>query len=681
MVRVRTSTPASGSTSSKPPPPPVSRAHRQRASVQRPLSPSSSTRGSPILEESLPSNVSPSATLPDAITPSDSLPAIPSPLLRAREASERASAREPASSSGAPRDGRGEERVEERDEADEVEREDDAPSSRRRRSSRASRRAALVAGFHPRIQEMVRAVFAQGGERLRYEGEIARGGTGSIGVVLDRALQRRCAIKLLHDRTYQQPMLVRGFLREAQITGQLAHPNIVPVHELGLDTKHRIYFTMKLIDGRSLAEVIRHPERHDHDRLLNILEILIKVCDALGYAHSRGVLHCDIKSENIMVGDYGQVYLMDWGGARLFEVEGESRMIVHDPLPELPPEETEGLVFGTPGYMSPEQARGRHAEMDQRSDIFALGAILYEVLTGQPPYRGHSNIETLRMAQRCVIPPPEELVSGVMYPRELVRITMKALSRKPAERYGTTDALKQDLQRLIRGGGNFPAITYKQGSHVIREGEVGDAAYIVEVGRLEVYKNVDGERVSLRMLGPGDVFGETAIFAESPRTASVVAVTDTKLIMVTGDVIEREFDAMKPWMGAFIKTLANRFKEAESRRMASASRLAPRSSSTRGARSPFAPPTSSPFHAGEPRSPFAQPTRNPVTSVEIDLGAMDSASVEVDLEDEVEVEVEVEVEDSGRRPNDVLEVEISSAGLKIEPASEPLESDKPWWKR
>jgi serine/threonine-protein kinase len=311
--------------------------------------------------------------------------------------------------------------------------------------------------------------------------------------------------------------------------------------------------------------------------------------------------------------------------------------------------------------------------MDERADIFALGAILYEVLVGRPPYRGSSNIETLRMAQRCEIISPDDLEGANMHPREIVRITMKALARAPSERYRTTEELKQDLQRLIRGGGNFPAITYKTGTHVIREGEVGDAAYIVESGQLEVYKSVDGERVSLRMLGSRDVFGETAIFAESPRTASVVAVTDTTLIMVTGEVIEREFDAMKPWMGAFIKTLANRFREAESRRMSRAPRSVPRSA-TRAGRSPFDPPASSPFPAP------ASDSLN--SSVEIDLGEMeDSAAIDL------EVDVDVVVEDSDAKrvseSDDVeVDVEFTSTRMQVDKiVKDSGSSTKPWWKR
>ncbi|MBL8969861.1 MAG: cyclic nucleotide-binding domain-containing protein, partial [Myxococcales bacterium] len=187
-----------------------------------------------------------------------------------------------------------------------------------------------------------------------------------------------------------------------------------------------------------------------------------------------------------------------------------------------------------------------------------------------PPYHGSTALEAIMLAQLCDVRPPDELpqVPPNTFPRELVRIVMKALAKRPDDRYPSVAALKLDIMKLMRGGGNFATIRVARGAHVIRQGEVGDAAYIVVSGKLEVYKTIDGERVSLRMLGPGDMFGETAIFAASPRTASVVVLEDASLVLVTSDVIEQELASMKPWMGAFIRTLASRFGGLEEERRA-----------------------------------------------------------------------------------------------------------------
>ena len=155
------------------------------------------------------------------------------------------------------------------------------------------------------IVDLIREMLPEGEPRLAYEKEIARGGIGAIGIAVDRALHRHVAMKTLHDRTYDEPILVRGFIREAQITGQLSHPNIVPIHDFGVDDSGQLFFTMKLVEGLSLKKILSSGRRvaadydYSYERLLNSIEILLKVCDALSFAHSRGVLHCDLKAENI----------------------------------------------------------------------------------------------------------------------------------------------------------------------------------------------------------------------------------------------------------------------------------------------------------------------------------------------------------------------------------------------
>jgi eukaryotic-like serine/threonine-protein kinase len=423
-----------------------------------------------------------------------------------------------------------------------------------------------------RIQQLILAAIPDPERRLRLEGELARGGMGAVRLAFDGILQRRMAAKTMHATTYEHVMLVHGFLREAQVTGQLDHPNIVPIHELGRDASGELYFTMKLVEGQSLKALIGGGMAHDSDRLFNLLEIFVKICDALGFAHARGVLHCDIKSANVMVGEFGQVYLMDWGGAQLLPPRPgvDSRKWVRDSLPPLPAAETKGLVFGTPSYMSPEQASAGREPMDERSDIFSMGALLYEIMTGRPPYHAGSALEAIMLAQMCDIRPPDELpqVPPNTYPPELVRIVMTALAKRPEDRYQSVAAMKLAIVKLMRGGGSFPSIRVARGTHVIRQGEVGDAAYIVVSGKLEVYKILEGERVTLRELGPGDSFGETAIFAASPRTASVVVTEDASLVVVTKAVIDQELGSMKRWMATFIRTLASRFGGVEEERLA-----------------------------------------------------------------------------------------------------------------
>ena len=422
-----------------------------------------------------------------------------------------------------------------------------------------------------RIERLVQAALTDPPARLRFEEELARGGMGAVRQAFDASLQRRMAVKTMHARTYDHVMLVHGFLREAQVTGQLDHPNIVPIHELGRDERGELFFTMKLVDGESLKARIGGVPPRSHEQLKGLLEVFVKVCDALAFAHNRGVIHCDIKSANVMVGRYGQVYLMDWGGAQLRKPRpgDDTSQWVHDSLPALPEHETQGMVFGTPAYMSPEQASAGRDPLDERSDVFSMGALLHEMMTGKPPYSGGTPLELIMRAQIVDLVAPDE--QPHLYSRELIRICMTAMARRPQDRYQSVEELQAAISGLLSGGGNFPTIRVKAGEHVIREGEVGDAAYWIESGSLEVFQIRDGQRKTLRVLHKNAFFGETAIFARTTRTASVVAQTDAVLKVFTASALEGQLDSMTPWMRALIQTLAKWFAGAEEERRAASS--------------------------------------------------------------------------------------------------------------
>ena len=250
------------------------------------------------------------------------------------------------------------------------------------------------------------------GSAGRYQilGEIARGGMGSVLRGRDPDLGRDLALKVLLDHHRDRSDLVDRFVEEAQICGQLQHPGVVPVYELGTLSDDRPFFTMKLVKGRTLTALMaeRASPADDLPRFLSIFEA---VCQTVAYAHARGVIHRDLKPSNVMVGAFGEVQVMDWGLAKVLPREGKPA-----PVPALPPaNETvvatvrskgdsdlsqAGSVLGTPAYMAPEQAQGKTESVDRRADVFALGSILCEILTGAPPFSGGSVIEVLKSAQR-----------------------------------------------------------------------------------------------------------------------------------------------------------------------------------------------------------------------------------------------------------------------------------------
>jgi tRNA A-37 threonylcarbamoyl transferase component Bud32 len=408
-----------------------------------------------------------------------------------------------------------------------------------------------------RIELLVKAAISEPAYRLRFEEELARGGMGAVRQAFDMSLQRRMAVKTMHEETYDHVLLVHGFLREAQVTGQLDHPNIVPIHELGRNAHGELFFTMKLVDGESLRARIGRAPPPSYEHLKALLEIFLKICDALAFAHDRGVIHCDIKAANVMVGRFGQVYLMDWGGAQLrTPPDGvDTSQWVRDSLPT--PKMAKGIVFGTPAYMSPEQASAGRLPVDERSDVFSMGALLYEIMTGKPPYTGGTAREGIARAANWELVPPEDRPH--LYPRELVRIAMTAMARDPNDRYQSVEALRSAIAGLLSGGGNFPTMRVTAGTYVIREGDIGDAAYWIESGTFEVYQTRDGVRTPLRVLTRNVFFGETAIFARTTRTASVVALTDGVLKVFTAAALEGQLDTMTPWMRSLIQTMAKWF--------------------------------------------------------------------------------------------------------------------------
>ena len=402
-------------------------------------------------------------------------------------------------------------------------------------------------------------------KRHEDKGEIARGGMGSIRKVFDTRLHRTVAMKVLFPEHRDNAQTLERFAEEAQIMGQLEHPNIVPVHDYGEDEDGVRFFTMYFVRGKTLTEILQTDTVADGSReaYFKLLNIFLRVCDAVAFAHSRGVVHRDLKPDNIMVGSYGEVYLMDWGIARLaargpatLHGENDEQVRVSRQRQE---DDEKGQIIGTFFYMSPEQAQAEIDKINERTDIFLLGGVLYEMLTGQPPYMGSSIVEVVRAAQKCRIKAPHVVAPDRHIPELLSEIAMRCLSKDQAGRYQSVAELRHEVETFVKGGASFPTITFKAGEHLMKEGESGDQVFVINRGAVQVYKTwEDGRRQGLATLHPGAVVGEAAVFSSQERTASVVAVEDVVATAVTREQLDKEL-GLNNWMGPLVKALAERF--------------------------------------------------------------------------------------------------------------------------
>ncbi|MHC4938889.1 MAG: serine/threonine-protein kinase [Planctomycetota bacterium] len=235
--------------------------------------------------------------------------------------------------------------------------------------------------------------------RYQILGEVARGGVGVIYRGRDKNLNRDVALKVLRTEHAQSADVIQRFIEEAQVGGQLQHPGIVPVYGMGLQPDGRAYFAMKFIKGRTLSALMdSNPQGYD------LLAVFEQVAQAMAYAHSRGVIHRDLKPANVMIGSFGEVIIVDWGFAKVLGLQEDKPKDVHTVVATVRSDgegsqSMAGSVMGTPAYMPPEQAMGLVDELDERSDVFALGAILCEILTGEPPYTGGVRDQLLAASQ------------------------------------------------------------------------------------------------------------------------------------------------------------------------------------------------------------------------------------------------------------------------------------------
>jgi len=284
---------------------------------------------------------------------------------------------------------------------------------------------------------------------------LSEGGTAQLFLTEDLNLHRKVAYKTLHNDLKDSDIEMQRFVREARVTANIQHPGTVPVYELGRDREGQLFFTMKRVLGQDLRQILldlKHevPSAVDRFPLPRLLDILIQVSQTIAYAHDIGVVHRDLKPANIIVGKFGEVYVLDWGLAKVMGGKTLAKELGNEPeQPDLSLTRS-GMHYGTPMYMTPEIARGL-SDLDEKSDVFALGILLFEMLTLEPFLQGQDVTEIKRKLLEEPYPLPREIKPDRKIPKDLQAICMKALHRSRGHRYSNTTAFLEDLQRFRHG--------------------------------------------------------------------------------------------------------------------------------------------------------------------------------------------------------------------------------------
>ena len=296
--------------------------------------------------------------------------------------------------------------------------------------------------------------------KYKFRKSLASGGMKMVLEVRDMDTMRDVAMAVLPDADKRPPVDILRFVQEARLTASLEHPNIVPVHDIGIDSNGSPYFTMKLLRGRTLAALLQALQEGDPDAvrdypLDHLLRIFLMICSGVAFAHSKGVLHLDLKPENIQLGDFGEVLIMDWGLAKMIGntsfTEKYSVETTEEHHRASPAMTLDGMMKGTPGYMAPEQAAGQNTAKDQRTDIYALGAILYAILTLQSPIPIKPVEEMVNDTLAGAIIPPRLRVPEREIPGALDAVVMKAMSYYPADRYEDVSEIRREVNAFLGG--------------------------------------------------------------------------------------------------------------------------------------------------------------------------------------------------------------------------------------
>jgi serine/threonine protein kinase len=400
------------------------------------------------------------------------------------------------------------------------------------------------------------------GKRYYFLKKIGEGGLGTVCSYFDTYLNRVIAVKELKRESRKKQHCVQSFINEAKLISYLDHPGVVSVFNTFFWDDASLCYSMNMVEGCNLAVFLEEhsPQSRTPSFINPCLDIAKKLCETLAFVHDRGVIHLDLKPENIMIGRYGEVMVMDWGSARLYDSKpyfdylhshtGKTGLVRFE-------EESPDVILGTPMYMSPEQTCSTRDCLSPASDIFSAGIIFYEMFAGVHPFPAGDVIELLRQVREHRPPPLHEVNYDI--PRRLSQICQKMMEKTSSKRYRSFQEVLSDITEFQNSGQTFATRTFQAGEIIFREGDPGDYAFIVLAGKVGIIKKVDGQDTIIAELGRDEIVGELAVFTHQTRTATVVALDPTTIRMMSKEEVEGELEKLSPWVGKMITGLSKRF--------------------------------------------------------------------------------------------------------------------------
>jgi len=391
--------------------------------------------------------------------------------------------------------------------------------------------------------------------RYLVEKKLGEGALGEVNLEFDTFLHRHVAVKHLKKKFRSDAYQVQMFLNEAKLVSFLNHRGIITTYDLFVQKGGGPGYAMGLVEGQPLEELLGSLP------FSRLVQIFTKICETMAYAHSRGVAHLDLKPENVMAGRYGEVVIVDWGIARIFDDRPYKAYVGATPT------EDSSLFFaesaqgcGTPLYMSPEHITLSRDQLGAQADIWSLGVLFFRMCTGRFPFMAKNPADLFQLIQYRSA--PSAAAFNPQLPVAYSDIIRKMLHIDPRVRYQKCSEILADLEQVHQSGQAFEKYSFGFGQDIFRQGDRGDYAFTIISGTVQILREFNGQQKVLATLGVGEIVGELALFTAQPRTATArVCSKQATIAIMHRQQVEAELHKLAPWVPRMITTLSDRFNK------------------------------------------------------------------------------------------------------------------------